>query len=117
MGREKEDDPLMMPASRPTRRVRLLAAALQVAAASVFLVGTAALFAVALVDSDVLEYAERSGAAPEVMRAFVRVGESAAAAPLTWYPPRIFVLAVIIGLLLLAAHRIEPADRRRLPFD
>jgi hypothetical protein len=106
----------MVPASRPTRRVRLLAATLQVAAASVFLVGTAALLAVALVDGDVLEYAERDGAALEIMRAFVRMGESAAGAPLTWYPPRIFALAVIIGLLLLAAYRVEPADRRRLPF-
>jgi hypothetical protein len=107
----------MVDADRPTRGSRLLAAGLQVSAAFALLVGTAFLFAVALVDSDVLEYAEyRGGAAAEIMRAFVRMSESAAAAPLTWYPPKILALAVIIGLLLLAAHRLEPSQPR-LPFS
>jgi hypothetical protein len=107
----------MLHAARASRGLRLLAAALEAGAATVFLVGTTTLFSVSLVDSDVLEYREfRDGAAPEIMRSFVRMSESAAAAPMTWYLPRVFALVAVIGLLLLAAHRIEPHEPHRLPF-
>jgi formate hydrogenlyase subunit 3/multisubunit Na+/H+ antiporter MnhD subunit len=98
-----------------TRRQRLLAAGLQVAAAFILFTGAATLFAVTLVDSDVLEY--REGAAADVARWFVRMGEAAAADPLTWYVPRILVLVGSVGLLVYIAHRFERDEPLRRPFD
>jgi formate hydrogenlyase subunit 3/multisubunit Na+/H+ antiporter MnhD subunit len=98
-----------------TRRQRLLASGLQVAAAFLLFTGAATLFAVTLVDSDVLDY--REGAAADVARWFVRMGETARVDPLTWYVPRILMLVGVVGLLALIAHRIERDEPPRRPFD
>ena len=98
-----------------TRRQRRLAAGLQAAAVFILFTGAASLFAVTLVDSDVLDH--REGAAADVARWFVRMGEAARVDPLTWYLPRILVLVGVVGLLVLIAHRIERDEPRQRPFD
>jgi hypothetical protein len=111
----RQDDPVVnAQASGPPRWAGVLAATLQIGAGIMLIVGSAALFTVALVDSDVLEY--REGTALDIARWFVQAGEAAAADPLRWYAPRILTLVGVIAVMLVLAHRIEPDEVSRGPF-